>query len=311
MYSKRHQRVLMRTTQWLRALEGECHLPDGKTLTTLGRLALCASLWLLPGLVSTSQLSIGSSGNSFCAVAQLKMPEAPKVEAPKLEPPKVEEPKLEAPKPPELPGGEGEEKKEKKPKGPTRKVIGHKKQWVILPRIGYLTVLEGQEKPSVDQYSLGIEGQLDIQQKFYLMASSQLLYIRSGTYGLAYLDNSQSLYEYGEGNLTSLSGIGIGINTNFLDKSEIWSRVGIKVGYLHPFYVPIWLTGDFEKEIRGTRTSYFDLSASPILGIGLPVRQPVTRDNFSTAEDAEASGLGVRFLLGVQISVSFVFSPRG
>jgi len=271
------------------------------------RLLIGIGLSLLPGLVAGPEWI----GMQRSASAQLKMPEAPKVEAPKLEAPKVEEPKLEAPKVPELPGGEGEEKKEKKPKGPTRKVIGHKKQWVLLPRVGYLTVLEGQEKPSVDQYTLGIEGQLDIQQKFYLMASSSLLYIRTGTYGLAYLDGSQSLYEYGEGNFSSLTGIGAGINTNFLDKSELWSRIGIKIGYLHPFFVPIWLTGDFEKEVRGNRTSYFNISASPIAGIGLPIRQPVTRDNFSTAEDAPEAGPGIRFLLGVQISVSFIFSPRG
>lgn len=264
-------------------------------------------LGILPGLISGPDWA----GMQHPVAAQLKMPEAPKLEAPKLEAPKVEEPKIEAPKVPELPGGEGEEKKEKKPKGPTRKVIGHKKQWVLLPRVGYLTVLEGKEKPSIDQYTLGIEGQLDIQQKFYLMASSSLLYIRTGTYGLAYLDGSQSLYEYGEGNFSTLTGIGAGINTNFLDKSEVWSRVGIKVGYLHPFFVPIWLTGDFEKEIRGNRTSYFNVSASPIAGIGLPIRQPVTRDNFSTAEDTANAGPGIRFLLGVQISVSFIFSPRG
>lgn len=139
--------------------------------------------------------------------------------------------------------------------------------------------------------------------------------MQTGSYGLAYVPQSNSLYEVGAGNFTSLVGIGAGMYTSFLDKNEIWSRLGIKLGYLAPFYIPIWLTGDFEKEVRRTRNSYFNLSASPIVGVAIPIRTPVLRadyfpDPLAEAEEEEG-GIALRLLLGVRVSIAFIFAPRG
>lgn len=243
------------------------------------------------------------------ANAQFKPPEIPKVEAPK--PP--EAPK--APELPELPPGEEEAPKPKKPAIPTRKVIGHKKQWVILPRFGAIRTLSVDGSESVDQVSAGLDAQISFQEKFYVTGEANLIYVQTGSYGLAYVPRTGSLYEVGTGNFTSLVGLGAGMYTSFLDKNEIWSRLGIKVGYLAPFYVPIWLTGDFEKEVRRTRNSYFNLSASPIVGVAIPVRTPVLRADYFpdplAEEGDEEQGMAFRLLLGVRISVAFIFAPRG
>lgn len=268
----------------------------------------------LMGTVYVCGLFCMTVAASPAAAQGLKMPEAPKLEAPKIEEPKIEEPKIEAP---EIPGAEEPEKKPapKKNAGNTRKVIGHHKQWAILPRTGLLRVTGAPEEAGIDHIALGIDLQFDIQQKFYLTIGSNVLYITQGSYGLSYIERTDSLYEFSAGHFTSLTGIGAGINTSFFDKNKIWSRFGIKVGYLHPFYVPIWLTGDLEKEFRKTRTSYFVVSASPLLGIGLPIRQPVTRSSYFPApveEGAEPeSSSGIRFMLGAQLSVAFIFAPRG
>ncbi len=210
----------------------------------------------------------------------------------------------------------GEEKPAKKKSNvPTRKVLDHKKQFVLYPRFGYLKVLGGgEEVGAVDHASVGFDVQVGVKRKFYVSAEAQLLYISSGEYGIAYSKRHDTIERYGEQNFTALYGIGAGVFTKFLDSQELWTHAGIKVGYLHPFYLPVWLAGDIEKEFRRTKGSYWVVSAAPAAGVLIPLREPVVQQDYTPVDpDAppDTGGPAIRFMLGVQISVAFIFAPRG
>lgn len=264
------------------------------------------------------------------ALSQFKPPEIPKMpEAPKLpEAPKAPElPKApEAPAIPEIPGAGGSEAV-KRPKGPTRKVLDHKKQWVVLPRVGVIRTLRNLEDEGVDHIGLGLNAQVGIQQKFFGSVEAHVLWIRSGSHGGilgADDDGTIEVMDYSAGTYTAMAGGGIGMFTNFLDKNEIWSRVSLNLGYLHPFYIPVWIAADLEKEFRRTKGSYLTLSLSPIAGVLLPLRHALPRVTWSpssievvdaTSEEASPASSGfdissVQFVLGLQLSGALIFGPR-
>jgi len=205
--------------------------------------------------------------------------------------------------------------KKKKSNLPMRKVLDHKKQFVLYPRFGYLKVLGGSEEiAQVDHASLGFDLQVGLKRKFYVSAETQLLYISSGEYGISYSKRNDTIERYGENNFTALFGLGMGVFTKFLDNQELWTHAGIKVGYLHPFYVPVWLAGDIEKEFRRTKGSYWVITGAPMAGVLIPLRDPVVRANYAPV-DPEAppdsgGGPAIRFMLGAQVSVAFIFAPR-
>ncbi len=211
--------------------------------------------------------------------------------------------------------GGGESKKPKKRNVPMRKVLDHKKQFVIYPRFGYVKVVGGGDTfEPVDHASVGLDLQVGIKRKFYVSAETQLLYISNGEYGIAYSARHDTIERYAAGNFTALYGVGVGVFTKFLDGQELWTHVGVKVGYLHPFYVPIWLAGDIEKEFRRTKGSYWVVTAAPMAGVLLPLDDPVTRDAYVPVDGEappEGGGPPIRFMVGAEVSVAFIFAPRG
>jgi len=212
---------------------------------------------------------------------------------------------------------DGEKKPDAKPKSkvPMRKVLEHKKQFVLYPRSGYIKVLGGGEELSpVDHVSLGMELQLGLKQKFVFSFESHLLYINTGFYGLSYSPKKNTVESYSEKTFTSLSGVGVGMFTKFLDKQELWTHLSLKAGYLHPFYVPIWLGGDIEKEFRRTRGSYWVVTAAPMAGVLIPLKEPVIASDYEPVDELDllldSGAPQIRFMVGAQVSIAFIFAPR-
>lgn len=230
----------------------------------------------------------------------------------------------EAPKPPSLPGPLGDILKASPDSsaptsstggGPfppgtrTRLEIDHRKKAVLLPRLGLLYTLQpntlpatdpnSQTLPTVMQTTLGVELQLGIRKTWYATAELQGLYILSGGYGLGD-GGDPDLLRFGEGSLTTLTGLGLGRFTQFLDAYGLWSRVALKAGYLYPYYGLLWLNADVNREFQRTPQHYWDISVSPSVGLLLPV-------------DARGTEIFQRIglMAGLQLSAAFIFAPLG
>ena len=229
----------------------------------------------------------------------------------------------EAPKPPSLPGPLGDILKASPDStapssstgGPfppgtrTRLEIDHRKKAVVLPRLGLLYTLQpntlpvtdpnSQTLPTVMQTTLGAELQLGIRKTWYATAELQGLYILSGGYGLGD-GGDPDLLRFGEGSLTTLTGLGLGRFTQFLDAYGLWSRVALKAGYLYPYYGLLWLNADVSREFQRTPQHYWDVSVSPSVGLLLPV-------------DARGTEIFQRIglMAGLQLSAAFIFAPLG
>lgn len=191
----------------------------------------------------------------------------------------------------------------------TRLEIDHRKRAVLLPRLGLLYTAQprtlpadnpnSQTLPAVMQSSLGVEFQKGIRRTWYATAELQGLYILSGGYGLGD-GGSPDLLRFGEGSLTVLTGLGVGRFTSFLDAYSLWSRAALKVGYLYPYYGLTWLNADVSRELRRTPQNYWEITASPSIGMMVPL-------DARGAEIFQRLGL----LAGLQLSVAFIFAPLG
>lgn len=227
----------------------------------------------------------------------------------------------ELPKAPELPGPLGDLLKNPSGTGSssaggpfppgtrTRLEIDHRKQLVLLPRIGMLYALQpkslpgddpnAQTLPSVVQSTFGVELQLGIKKTAYVTAELQALYILSGNYGFG-SSISPSPLQYGVGSLTLMSGVGVGRFLELLDSYGLWTRAAVKLGTLYPYYGLIWLHGDVTREFRRTPQHYWELTVSPLAGLLLPF-------DARGAERFQRVGA----MAGIQVSGAFIFAPLG
>ena len=240
-------------------------------------------------------------GAPSSALAQLEVPEVPTADVPEVpEAPELPEPELPDFEKPELPDiGKAESRVPEGYTGPTRLVLDHKKRLVLYPRFGYSQVIGTNEENSVNQLSAGVDIQIAVSRRFFVSAEIQGLYLVSGEYGLIFETALDSLSTYSAGEITFLTGAGIGMFTSLLDKQELWTHIAIKGGYLHPFYGAVWLCADVEKEFFRNDDTYWVASLSPQVGVLLPIR--VDRTEIVT---------GLRVFAGVQASAALIFGGQ-
>ena len=253
---------------------------------------MIASFDIRAALVGAALLAWPQLAHGQAEVPSVPMPEVP--EAPELPEPEIPD----IPQGPELPelGKKTESRVPPGYTGPTKLVLHHKKRFVAYPRFGFSQVVGTSEEEGISQATAGLDLQLALNQRIYIAAEVQSLYILTGEYGLIFEEPLGNLQTYGAGEFTFLTGIGAGIWTSLLDEQELWTHIAIKVGYLHPFYGAVWLAPDIEKEFLRSDDRYWVASLSPQVGALVPVR--VDRSEIVP---------GLRVFAGAQASVALIF----